>query len=172
MPSAAKRYRAKIAARASEALNAWHCEGEGSFVAPGRSKTLLEHPTAVRAERRRRTHTLELPDAYRFLFRPARYKVAYSGRGAGKSWGVADALLTVALQRKIRVLCARQFQASIADSVHRLLCDRISARGLDDFFRVTQTGIQSVNGSEFIFKGLKLNAAEIKSLEGVDICWV
>lgn len=172
MPSAAKRHRAKIAARASEPSGAGHREGKTLSGAPECSKTLLEQPRAARPERKRRTHTLELPEAYRFLFRPARYKVAYSGRGAGKSWGVADALLTVALQRKVRVLCARQFQASIADSVHRLLCDRISARGLDDFFRITQTGIQSVNGSEFIFKGLKLNAAEIKSLEGVDICWV
>lgn len=172
MPSAARRNRAKIDSKASGASGAGRRERQGAFVAPDPFLSVSERLRADEPKRTRKAYKLELPAAYRFLFRPARYKVAYSGRGAGKSWGVADALLTVALQRKIRVLCARQFQASIADSVHRLLKDRISARGLDDFFTVTQTGIVSRTGSEFIFKGLKLNAAEIKSLEGVDICWV
>ena len=172
MPTAARRGRARIAARTQEACKVGQCVQDGALNAPGLFHGPLEQGTAEAVKREARVHTLELPAVYQFLFRPARYKVAYSGRGAGKSWAFADAVLTQSLQRKIRVLCARQFQTSIADSVHRLLKDRISARGLDDFFTVTQTGIQSRNGSEFLFKGLKLNAAEIKSLEGVDICWV
>jgi len=72
----------------------------------------------------------------------------------------------------MRVLCARELQVSIADSVHRLLSDQISALELDKCFKITQTGISCRNGSEFIFKGLRHNANEIKSLEGIDICWV
>ena len=115
---------------------------------------------------------LTVPQAFAPLFRPARYKVFYGGRGGGKSWAFADALLLFALAFSLRILCARELQVSIADSVHRLLADRISARGLEKFFTVTKTGITGRNGSEFIFKGLRHNVSEIKSLEGVDICWV
>lgn len=71
------------------------------------------------------------------------------------------------------MLCAREFQSSISDSVHRLLCDQISALGLDHHYRITLNGIENlVTGSEFIFKGLRHAIREIKSLEGIDICWV
>jgi phage terminase large subunit len=63
-------------------------------------------------------------------------------------------------------------QNSIKDSVHRLLSDRIHALGLDRYFIIQQETIISVTGSEFIFKGLQKNINEIKSTEGIDICWV
>lgn len=115
---------------------------------------------------------LTVPVAFAPLFAPARYKVFYGGRGGGKSWAFADALLLFALVYPLRVLCARELQVSIADSVHRLLRDRIAARGLGRFFSVTSTSITGCNGSEFLFKGLRHNITEIKSLEGIDICWV
>lgn len=117
-------------------------------------------------------YAFSLPVAFAPLFEPHRYKVFFGGRGAGKSWAIADALLTIALERRVRILCARELQVSIADSVHRLLVDRINARKLDRFFRWTNTGIESVTGSEFLFKGLRNNIMEIKSLEGVDYAWV
>ena len=115
---------------------------------------------------------IELPEAFRELFEPHRYKVFYGGRGSGKSWAFADALIIRALSEKTRVLCARELQNSIAESVHRLLGDRIAAHGLSDLFTIQNASIRSVNGSDFIFKGLRSNVAEIKSMEGVDICWV
>ena len=116
--------------------------------------------------------TLQMPLKLQPLTEPARYKVFYGGRGGAKSWGFARQLLLRALQKKTLVLCAREFQASIADSVHRLLSDQIDALGLERYFSITRTGITAVNGSEFVFRGLHYNAREIKSLEGVDICWV
>ena len=116
--------------------------------------------------------SIQIPAAFAGLFKPNRYKVFYGGRDAAKSWAFADALLTLAMQRRLDVLCARELQVSIKDSVHRLLKRRIEARGLGDFFKVTETSIVGVNGSLFSFKGLRHNAAEIKSFEGVDICWV
>lgn len=119
------------------------------------------------------TINAQFPPAYRALFETIwRYIVYYGGRGGGKSWAVADALLILGCKRSIRILCARELQISIADSVHRLLCDRIVALGLESFYHITQKSIEGVNGTIFLFKGIKHNSTEIKSTEGVDICWV
>lgn len=115
---------------------------------------------------------LALPECFHDLLAPHRYKIYYGGRGGGKSWAFADILLINALQRLYRVLCARELQVSIADSVYRLLSDRIESLGLSSLYTIQNTSIMSVNGSEFIFKGLKHNSTEIKSMEGIDICWV
>ena len=104
------------------------------------------------------------------LFRPNRYKIIYGGRGAARSWSVARALLILAAQRPLRVLCARELQKSIQDSVHRLLKDQIGLLGLP--YHVTEREIRHANGSLFLFEGLRYNITKIKSLEGVDICWV
>ena len=68
---------------------------------------------------------IDVPEKLEFLFRPMRYKVAYGGRGSAKSWGFARALLILGVSRTIRVLCAREVQESIKESVHRLLSDQI-----------------------------------------------
>ncbi len=114
--------------------------------------------------------------AFRFLFEPplgeCAYRGAYGGRGSAKSWQFARALLMLAHEYPLLVLCAREFQSSIADSVHALLVGQAEAIGLGDFYRVTKKRISGANGSEFIFKGLRRHIQEIKSTEGVDICWV
>jgi len=114
----------------------------------------------------------EFPEKLGFLFDKSRYKVLYGGRGSGKSWGVARALISIALQKPVRVLCAREFQNSISDSVHALLADQIKSMGLEGFFTIQNTAIYGMNGSEFLFAGLKHNITKIKSFEGVDIAWV
>lgn len=70
------------------------------------------------------------------------------------------------------MLCAREIQSSIADSVHKLLGEQINAMGLTRFYDIQKTRIIGANGTEFIFKGLRHNVQEIKSTEGIDICWV
>ena len=62
--------------------------------------------------------------------------------------------------------------SSMRDSVHKLLCDQIIDLGLTDFYEITQSSIRAKNGTEFSFIGLKNNVANVKSYEGVDICWV
>ena len=106
------------------------------------------------------------------LFDKARYKVYYGGRGAGKSHSAAKALLILGAKSQIRVLCAREYQTSIKDSVHKLLCDQIELMNLHGFYEITQSSIRGKNGSEFAFVGLKNNVANVKSYEGVDYCWV
>jgi len=101
-----------------------------------------------------------------------RYKILYGGRGGSKSFAIADSLVMSSYYDKVRILCTREMQNSIRDSVHRLLTDRISALGLDDGFLIRKDSILSHTGSEFIFKGLRHNISEIKSTEGIDRCWV
>jgi len=106
-------------------------------------------------------------------FYNCRYKVYYGGRGGRKSWEIARALILGSLINKELIVCAREIQNSISDSVHRLLASQIEMLGLTPFFEVQKTTIIGRNGSEFIFKGLNgLTIDSIKSLEGVDKCWV
>jgi len=110
-----------------------------------------------------------IPTAFKEMFNDKwRYRTYYGGRGGGKSENVFRAVLLKGMQKPRRVLCCREFQTSIADSVHKLLSDIIKQHKLEWFYTVTQTTIRGANGSEFIFKGLKHNATEIKSMANID----
>lgn len=92
-----------------------------------------------------------------------------------KSWSIARALIFIAhtAQRKLLIGCFRELQVSINDSVHRLLVKQIELMGLRSKFLITKTSIRSLsNGSEFIFKGIRANPTEIKSMEGLNLVWV
>lgn len=116
---------------------------------------------------------VQFPAKLQFLFQPKRYKIAYGGRGSAKSWSYARALLILAASKPLRILCTREVQKSIKDSVHKLLSDQIQALGLGEFYEVIETAIRGKNGSEFAFAGLASHTVEsIKSFEGVDIVWV
>lgn len=106
------------------------------------------------------------------LFKPARYKVFYGGRGGGKSVSFAKALLVKGAEKPLRILCAREIQRSIADSVHKLLSDQVAAMGMGSFYEIQQTIIKGRNGTEITFAGLKHNIGNIKSAEGIDVCWI
>jgi phage terminase large subunit len=119
------------------------------------------------------TNLLRFPGWASPLWEPKRYKVLYGGRGSGKSWAVARALLIRAHKRATRVLCTREVQRSIRDSVHRLLCDQIELMDMGTRFAITESEIRHANGSLFVFSGLAQHTVEsIKSFEGVDVCWV
>lgn len=115
-----------------------------------------------------------IPPKFRpLLMEHYRYKLYYGGRAGGKSFAFADCLIIKARQTTQRIACVRETQDSIKDSVYQLLIDRINYYGFDDF-RIYENRIENlITGSTFIFKGLKdQNNQNIKSLEGVDICWV
>jgi len=131
----------------------------------------LEEPEANADEPAR--PFLDIPEKLRPLFtQRARYKVMYGGRGGAKSWSAARALLARGAVEPIRVLCAREHQTSIRDSVHRLLADQLAPMRLAPFYRVTADSIRGPNGTEFIFAGLRHNVGNIRSKEGIDVCWV
>ena len=118
------------------------------------------------------SNQVQIPKPFKPLFKPSRYKVYYGGRGAGKSWSFAFALLIIGVQSKKRILCTREIQGSIRQSVHQLLTTCIETLGLERFYRITRDNITGANGTEFIFHGLRHDPMQIKSLEGIDICWV
>ncbi|WP_175658206.1 PBSX family phage terminase large subunit [Burkholderia vietnamiensis] len=94
------------------------------------------------------------------------------GRGSGKSVTAAKILLIQAYSKPIKVLCFREVQNSIKDSVYTSLLDLIEELGLGDFYTFTLNEIRGANGSVFIFKGLSDQTVEsIKSFSGIDICW-
>src|SRR5579862_995659 len=123
---------------------------------------------------------IEFPKKLQFLFERHRYKIAISGRGAGKSW-FARALLLQGQnpaaygwpdRSLLRIVCCRETQKSMAESVHQLLKEQIVALGLERFYSVQKDKILGLNGTNFVFVGLKHNIDNIKSLEGADVVWV
>jgi hypothetical protein len=113
-----------------------------------------------------------LPFPLDCLRHASRYKVIYGGRGSAKSWSVARALLLRGAQQPLRILCAREFHNSLADSVHRLLAGQVEELRLQGVYTVRKAAITGSNGTQFVFAGLRHNISKIKSFEGADIVWV
>ena len=116
---------------------------------------------------------IDIPKAFKELFEPARYKAFFSGRGASKSHSIATALLLLGAQKPLRILCAREVQKSIKDSVKLLLDDKIGVLGASEFYESLKNEINGANGTQFFFAGLgTMTTDQIKSMEGIDIVWV
>ena len=110
---------------------------------------------------------------YTHLINSKLFYVFHGGRGGGKSWEIADFLLIEGAQRKHRILCCREIQKSIKQSVHKLLSDRIETLGLGSFYQILDTEIRGLNGTEFSFSGLQSHTVDsVKSFEGATITWI
>lgn len=104
---------------------------------------------------------------------PVRNRVLIGGRASSKSWDAAGFAIMLACQVKLKVLCARQFQNKIEESVYTLLVATIDRFKLRRQFKILENKIiHRRTGSEFVFYGLWRHIDEIKSLEGIDICWL
>ncbi|MDH4127672.1 MAG: PBSX family phage terminase large subunit [Spirochaetota bacterium] len=105
--------------------------------------------------------------------KPARFKMAYGGRGSGKSWGACSILVQKANSEVIKVLCTREIQKSIEESVYALIQETVERLKYKNW-KFTKESIEAPNGSRFVFRGLKdIRAAQqIKSYEGFDYVWV
>lgn len=116
---------------------------------------------------------VQVPRKLKPLLAPRRYKGAYGGRGGAKSHFFAEQIIIRAYTQPTRIVCIREVQNSIKDSVKQLLIDKIQKFGLDRFFDVLESEIRGPNGSVVVFKGMQsYNASNIKSLEGYDVAWV
>lgn len=121
------------------------------------------------------TSVLDIPTARVFLplLRPARYKGAFGGRGSGKSHFFAEMAIDRCVAAPTRIVCIREVQNSLKDSVRQLLVDKIAALQVAEHFDVVRDEIRGHNGSLIIFRGMNdANADNIKSLEAYDVAWV
>jgi phage terminase large subunit len=97
----------------------------------------------------------------------------WGGRGTSKTHSVAAAIIILMARRNERVVCGRQYMASIKDSSYEILVQKIHAMGLTSSFRILDTEIEHVStGSRATFIGLQVNPQSIKAIEGVTIFWV
>lgn len=139
--------------------------------APGEYQKLLDE-----IERRRRATALRsaVPPIFDQLFEPARYKGVHGGRGSAKSWSFGTLALDDCKKHKgLRIVCIREVQKSLEQSVKRLLEDLIQHFDLGKEFRILNTHIETPGGGIIIFQGMQNHTAEsIKSLEGYDRAWV
>lgn len=116
---------------------------------------------------------IDFPEKLQPLFEPHRFKVLYGGRDAMKSWSIARALLIQGTMQQERILCTREVQKTIADSVHQLLCDQIANLNVGAYYDVLDNYITGKNGTEFMFAGLHQQTVDnLKSYEGVTKAWV
>jgi len=118
-----------------------------------------------------KTETIQMLQAFDPLFRPKRLKIYFGGRAAAKSYHIALALLIRGTTERIRVLCTRELQASIEDSVIKLLGDLNEKHGFGYETQKTRL-VHHISGTEFRFSGLKANVTKIKSFEGIDVVWI
>lgn len=114
---------------------------------------------------------IEIPKAFASIWEKNRYKVFKGGRGSGKSESVARYLLVRGMERPRKIVCGREFQASIKESVYDMLASFIEKYDLSGFYKVLKTEIIGANGTTFSFVGLRHNIASIKSMFDVDIFW-
>ena len=107
------------------------------------------------------------------MIAPMRYKGLYGGRGGTKSHFFAEQAVLRCIASKTRVVCIREVQNSIKDSVRQLIADKIQKLGVGHLFTLLDNEIRGPNNSLIIFKGMQAyNAENIKSLEDYDIAWV
>lgn len=115
---------------------------------------------------------MEIPGAFRELFTTGwRDFAVHGGRGGAKSHSIAGALVLQAAQSPLRIVCAREIQESLKDSVKQLIEDKISDYGLEDYFEALKDETRAKNGGKFIYKGVWRNPDALKSMEGADILW-
>ena len=94
-----------------------------------------------------------------------RHRLIVGGRGKGASWSIARILLTEGMEKPLFIVCVREVQKTIKDSVRKILKDTIGYFGLEFFYDVQANCIKGINGTEFVFYGLhEYNADNIKSL--------
>jgi len=118
---------------------------------------------------------IETPRVMLPLLAPARYKAAYGGRGGTKSWCFADMIIErMVMDPDLRVVCVREIQKSLKQSVKNLIENRIKALDVGYLFESRESEIRAVKGSgTILFIGMQQHTSDsVRSLEGIDIAWV
>ena len=119
------------------------------------------------------TLRIDTPRVFKPLLGASRYKGAFGGRGSGKSHFFAELAIERSIMARTDIVCIREVQQTLAQSVKKLLELKIEGMGLGPRFNILRDHIESDSGGRIIFQGMQTHTAEsIKSLEGYDIAWV
>lgn len=118
--------------------------------------------------------TIRLPPKLVPVFAPARgsfqYRNLHGGRGSGKSFNAAKMAAVWGYAEPLRILCTREFQASISESFHAELKAAIASEPwLEAHYDVGVDYLKGANGTQFIFRGLRRNVQSVKSLAKIDL---
>lgn len=107
------------------------------------------------------------------MLQPSRYKGAHGGRGSAKSHFFAGLAVEESIRQKTDIVCIREVQRTLDQSVKKLIELKIRDMGLQSRFNTLRLHIESDLGGRIIFEGMQDHTAEsIKSLEGYNIAWV
>ena len=119
---------------------------------------------------------LTIPTARIFqpLLEPIRYKGAHGGRGSGKSHFFAELAVELCVRKPgARIVCVREVQKALKESVKLLVEDKIRALDVERGFNLLSDRIDTPGGGVVLFQGMQDHTAEsIKSLEGFDVAYV
>ena len=124
------------------------------------------------------TPTIKEPTAYfaeviRPMFlNPKRFMILIGGRGSGKSVQKGDHGLINMHDLSRNLMCIREFQSSITDSVHALLKDEVSRLEMDNSDVTERTIRFTHNDSMARFMGLSRNPESVKSAFGFLDWWI
>ena len=118
--------------------------------------------------------TIQLPPKLVPVFSPARgafqYRNLHGGRGSGKSFNAAKMAAIWGYAEPLRILCTREYQASISESFHAELKAAIASESwLEEHYDVGVDYLKGANGTQFIFRGLRRNSQSVKSLAKIDL---
>ena len=117
----------------------------------------------------------EFPEVFNPLLKSkgCRYLGAHGGRGSGKSVFFSILVITKLLNEKARIVCLREIQRSIKDSVKELIVSQIKQLKLENLFEITEHEIRGINGSLCIFRGLQSHtSASLKSLSNFNYAFI
>lgn len=122
------------------------------------------------------TETIQVLKPYqRILDGGFTYYCYYGGRGGGKTENIAHCLVLKAITTEnIRILCARELDNSVKESVYRAIVDSIDKFGVRHIFKINNLEIECLKtGSRFLFTGMgEAFIRKVKSIKRINITWV
>jgi len=115
----------------------------------------------------------EIFPAFEEYLQPARFKVAYGGRGSAKTRTFCSILLNNVDYHGWRLVCMREVMKSLEDSVYQEFVDEIMRTGREADFRILNSSIHAIHSGGVIkFDGLLRNTQKLKGYAGFDAAWV
>ncbi|MCP4393428.1 MAG: PBSX family phage terminase large subunit [Alphaproteobacteria bacterium] len=114
----------------------------------------------------------EIFPIFQDYLQPARFKVAYGGRGSAKTRTLVSIATNNVMCYGWRVVAFREVMKSIDDSIYQEFVDEIERRDLYKYFTIYKSYIQSNSGGIIKFDGLLRNTQKIKGYSGFDLAFL